>query len=242
MPKKSVLVIDDEDHGRVLVKQYLAPYADFFVAGECSNGIEAIKYINMLEPDLIFLDIQMPGASGFDVLQKIDHVPDVIFTTAFDTYAIKAFEMNVIDYLLKPYTKERFDQTMARLKTKPDSLPQLAMSTIPGINSYPERIMVEHQKRFKNIAVQDIMYLKADGDYTKICTEELSYLSSFGISVIGQKFDPVKFVRIHRSVIVNLDYVKELYRDIGKTFLVLENGLEFTIGRSYLPAIKSLIV
>jgi two-component system LytT family response regulator len=242
MSRKSVLVIDDEDHGRVLVKQYLAPYADFFVAGECTNGIEAVKFINMLEPDLIFLDIQMPGASGFEVLQKIDHVPDVIFTTAFDKYALKAFELNAVDYLLKPYTKERFDQTMARLKTKPAFLPQLAMSTFSKPNSYPERIMVEHKKRFKNISVSDIMHLKADGDYTEICTTQTTYLSSLGISVIAQKFDPAKFVRIHRSVIVNLSYVKELYRDIGKTFLVLDNGLEFTVGRSYLPVIKSLIV
>lgn len=242
MSRKSVLVIDDEDHGRVLVKQYLAPHADFFVAGECSNGIEAVKFINMLEPDLIFLDIQMPGASGFEVLQRINHVPDVIFTTAFDKYALKAFEMNAVDYLLKPYTKERFDQTMARLKTKPAFLPQLAMNTIAGSNSYPERIMVEHQKRFKNIAVSDITYLRADGDYTEICTEKLSYLSSFGISMLAQKFDPATFVRIHRSVIVNLSYVKELYRDIGKTFLVLDNGIEFTVGRSYLPAIKNFIV
>jgi two-component system, LytTR family, response regulator len=242
MSKKSVLVIDDEDHGRVLVKQYLEPYAEFFVAGECSNGIEAVKFINMLEPELIFLDIQMPGANGFEVLQRIDHVPDVIFTTAFDKYAIKAFEINVIDYLLKPYTKERFDQTMARLKTKPAFLPQLAMSTSSSPYSYPERIMVEHQKRFKNISVHDIMYLKADGDYTGIYTEKMSFLSSFGISVIAQKFDPTKFVRIHRSVIINLDYVRELYRDIGKTYLVLHNGLEFNVGRSYLPAIRSFIV
>ncbi|WP_316813789.1 LytTR family DNA-binding domain-containing protein [Pedobacter heparinus] len=242
MSRKSVLVIDDEDHGRVLVKQYLAPYADFYVAGECSNGVEAVKFINMIEPDLIFLDIQMPGASGFEVLQRIDHVPDVIFTTAFDKYAIKAFEINVIDYLLKPYTKERFDQTIARLKIKPGFLPQLAMNTFPGAQRYPERIMVAHQNRFKNISVHDIMYLKADGDYTEIYTDERSYLSSFGISAIAQKFDPAKFVRIHRSVIVNLSYVRELYRDIGKTFLVLDNGLEFTVGRSYLSAVKCIIV
>lgn len=242
MSRKSVLVIDDEDHGRVLVKEYLKPYSDFFVAGDCSNGIEAVKFINMMEPDLIFLDIQMPGANGFEVLQRIDHVPDVIFTTAFDKYAIKAFEMNAIDYLLKPYTKERFDQTMARLKTKPAFLPQLAMNTFPSPQLYPERIMVEHHKRFRNIAVRDIVYLKADGDYTEIYTAEMSFLSSFGISVIAQKFDPAKFVRIHRSVIVNLNYVRELYRDIGKTFLVLDDGREFNVGRSYLPAIKSLIV
>lgn len=242
MSRKSVLVIDDEDHGRILVKQYLKSYTNFFVAGECSNGIEAVKFINMLEPDLIFLDIQMPGANGFEVLQQIEHVPNVIFTTAFDKYAIKAFEMNAIDYLLKPYTKERFDQTMARLETKPAFLPQLAMSTFLTPHSYPDRIMVEYQKRFKNISVRDIMYLHANGDYTEIYTEGMSFLSSVGINAVSKKFDPSKFVRIHRSVIVNLSHVRELYRDIGKTFLVLDNGLEFNVGRSYLPSIKNLII
>lgn len=242
MSRKSVLVIDDEDHGRILVKQYLKHYTNFFVAGECSNGIEAVKFINMLEPDLIFLDIQMPGANGFEVLQQIDHVPNVIFTTAFDKYAIKAFEVNVIDYLLKPYTKERFDQTMARLQEKPAFLPRLAMSTLTTQQNYPDRIMVEHQKRFKNISVRNITHLKANGDYTEIHTAEMSFLSSFGISVVSQKFDPSKFVRIHRSIIVNLSCVRELYRDIGKTFIVLDNGLEFNVGRSFLPAIKELII
>lgn len=242
MSRKSVMVIDDEDHGRILVKQYLEAYPNFFVAGECQNGVEAIKFINMLEPDLIFLDIQMPGANGFEVLQQIDHVPNVIFTTAFDKYAIKAFETNAIDYLLKPYTRERFDHTMARLENKSVALPQLAFNHVAMQNNYPERIMIEHQKRFRNIAVQDILYLKANGDYTEIFTKDMSYLSSFGISAVSQKFDPNKFVRIHRSIIVNISCVRELYRDIGKTFLVLDNGLEFNVGRSYLSAIKNLII
>lgn len=242
MSRKSVLVIDDEDHGRHLVKQYLESYPDYFVAGECSNGIEAIKYINMMEPDLVFLDIQMPGANGFEVLHQINHVPNVIFTTAFDKYAIKAFELNAVDYLLKPYTKERFDNTMGRLQVNAVSLAKLALNTLPAQQHYLDRIIVEHQKRFKSVSVEDIMYLKADGDYTQIFTSEASYLSSLGISAVLQRFDPKKFVRIHRSVVVNLTFIRELYRDIGKTFLVLANGTEFNIGRSYLQEIKNLMI
>lgn len=242
MSRKSVLVIDDEDHGRHLVKQYLESYSDFFIAGECSNGIEAIKYINMMEPDLVFLDIQMPGANGFEVLHQIDHVPQVIFTTAFDKYAIKAFEINAIDYLLKPYTKERFDNTMDRLRANTVSLAKLVINTLPSQQHYLDRIIVEHKKRFKSVPVVDIMYLKADGDYTQLYTSDDSFLSSLGISAVMQRFDPQKFVRIHRSVVVNLAYVRELYRDIGKTFLVLADGTEFNIGRSYLPEIKNLMI
>jgi len=241
MSRKSVLIIDDEEHGRVLVRQYLSAYPGFFVAGECTNGLEAIQLINRSEPDLVFLDIRMPGANGFEVLQQVEHVPQVIFTTAYDSYAIRAFEANAVDYLLKPYTKERFDHTMARLT--PQNLPQaLAAATVyQNQAGFSGRVLVEHKKRFRNIAADDIIFLKADGDYTEIHTAEAAYLSSTGISTLSARFDPQKFVRIHRSVVVNMTYVREMYRDIGKTFLVMENGMEFNVGRNYLPVIKNLL-
>lgn len=241
MSRKSVLIIDDEEHGRVLVKQYLSSYPEFFVAGECANGIEAIQLINRSEPDLIFLDIRMPGAGGFEVLQQAEHVPQVIFTTAYDSYAIQAFEANAVDYLLKPYTKERFDNTMARLvhQNAPQAL--AAAAAYRKQTGFAGRVLVEHKKRFRNIATDDIIFLRADGDYTEIHTPEGSYLSSTGISTLSARFDPQKFVRIHRSVVVNMTYVREMYRDIGKTFLVMENGMEFNVGRNYLPVIKDLM-
>lgn len=242
MPRKPVLIIDDEEHGRVLVKQYLLSYPEFFVAGECANGIEAVKLINMLAPDLIFLDIQMPGANGFEVLQQVGHVPQVIFTTAYDKYAIQAFEANAVDYLLKPYTKERFDNTMARLarQTPPQSL--AAAAAYQNQTGFAQRVLVEHKKRFRNIVTDDIVFLRANGDYTEIHTPDACYHSPTGISALSARFDPQKFVRIHRSVVVNMTYVREMYRDIGKTFLVMENGAEFNVGRNYLPFIKDLMV
>lgn len=242
MSRKSVLVVDDEEHARVLIKQYLAAHPRFFLVGECHNGIEAIKYIDMFEPDLVFLDVQMPGANGFEVLQRINHVPRIVFTTAYDRYAIKAFEVNAVDYLLKPYTKDRFDQAIAKMQQSPVPLSDFAMQISLPKGGYPERLMVEHNKRFLNIAVADIICLKADRDYTEVHTGTASYISSFGIGAVAQRFDPTQFIRVHRSVIVNINHVHELYRDIKKNFLVLANGMEIAVGRSYLPNIKHLVI
>ncbi|MFD1771180.1 LytR/AlgR family response regulator transcription factor [Sphingobacterium suaedae] len=242
MAKKSVLIIDDEEHGRILVEHYLQPYSDYFVAGTCANGLEAIAQIDRLEPDLIFLDIQMPGATGFDVLQRVQHVPQVIFTTAFDHYAIQAFETHATDYLLKPYTKDRFDKAMCKLASQS---PQSAFTMADRYRektSYPDRILVECKKRFRNIDVDTIVFLRAFGDYTEIHTASGMYLSSTGISALVAKLNPVRFLRIHRSAAIHVQHIAELYRDIGKTFVVMNTGVELTVGRSYLPTIKDLII
>jgi two-component system LytT family response regulator len=242
MVRKTVLIIDDEEHGRVLVKQYLQSHPEFYLAGEAISGIEAIKLINSIEPDLVFLDVKMPGYNGFEVLQKIDHLPQVIFTTAFDSYALQAFEANAVDYLLKPYTSERFEQTMSKIACLNPSNALSAAKAVVKAEGFTNRVLVEHKKRFKNIATEDILYLKADGDYTKIHTADAYYVSNTGISQLVERFDPRYFVRIHRSVVVNLEHVREMYRDIGKTFLVMKNDTEFSVGRNYMSLIKELMV
>uniref|UniRef100_F4CBR5 Two component transcriptional regulator, LytTR family n=1 Tax=Sphingobacterium sp. (strain 21) TaxID=743722 RepID=F4CBR5_SPHS2 len=242
MSKQSVLIVDDEEHARLLIKQYLKEHAGFSLAGECHNGIEAVKYINMLEPELVFLDIQMPGLNGFEVLQQVEHVPKVIFTTAFDQYAIQAFEINAIDYLLKPYTKDRFNDAITRIGPIPKLLPNLVSHFSSRNGKYPDHVMVESRRRFVNLRVVDIVYMKADRDYTEIYTTANTYISSVGIGAILQHFDPALFLRIHRSVIINLAHVRELYKDIHRTFIVLDNGVELSVGRNYLPNVKSLII
>lgn len=236
------MIIDDEEHGRTLVKQYLQSYEQFFIAGECFNGLEAIRSINRMEPDIVFLDIQMPGANGFEVLQQVDHVPQVIFTTAFDRFAIQAFEANAVDYLLKPYTRERFERTISRLAQQTPDQSLAAALTYQGPTGFPGRILVEDNKRFRNIVTDDIIFLRANGDHTEIHTLESDYLSSKGISTLYVKFDQQKFVRIHRSIVVNIHRVREMYRDSGKTWLVMDNGIEFNVGRNYMSNIKNLIV
>lgn len=242
MSKRSVLIIDDEEPGRRLVKQYLEPYTDFRVLGECANGLEAIRDINAMEPDLIFLDVQMPGAGGLEVLKQIQHVPYIIFTTAYDRYALDAFEASAVDYLLKPYTKERFDKTMARI-SQHVTLPALNnIANLASQEGFTDRILVEHQKRYKNIAVEEILYLKACGDHTGIYTKTATYLSSVGISSLAERLNPRLYVRLHRSTLVNMNRVKEVYRDVGKIFVVMENGVELIVGRNYQPLIKELMV
>ncbi|WP_028297714.1 LytR/AlgR family response regulator transcription factor [Olivibacter sitiensis] len=243
MSRKSILIVDDEENARQLIKEYLKEQKDFFIAGECHNGIEAIKYINMLEPDVVFLDIQMPGANGFEVLQRIDHVPQIVFTTAYDNFAVKAFEMNAVDYLLKPYTKERFGNALEKMKIQSPSksLQFLANSLMNCSGIYPSRILVEEGRRLKNINVGDVIYIKADRDYTELHTDSKYYLSSFGIGAIVSKLDPKDFLRVHRSYIVNINHVKELYRDISKMFLVMNNGTEINVGRNFMQEVKRLM-
>jgi two-component system LytT family response regulator len=238
-----VLIIDDEEASRGLIRQYLQAHPEMDILGECENGIEAVQAINEGKPDLVFLDVQMPGLNGFEVLQEIAHIPMIIFTTAFDRFAIKAFEMNAVDYLLKPYTRQRFELSIERIRQRTDqhSLYALAANIPLQQGSYPPRIFVETPGRLRSLDVQDIQYLKAEKDYTRIHVAGQSYLGSQGISVLEKRLDPQRFLRVHRSYIVNIYHIKEVYRDISKTFLVMNDGTEIVVGRSYLEDLKKLI-
>lgn len=238
--RTSLILVDDEESARLLMKEYLKEHPHLYIMAECGNGIEAIKTIDSMEPDIVFLDIQMPGANGFEVLQNIRSIPKVIFTTAYDTYAIKAFELNAIDYLLKPYTKSRFDKALKRISERIQEItsPPIwdSLNFISG--QYPNRILVESGKKIYNLSTNDILYLKADKDYTEIHTASQHYLSSFGIGTIIHKLDPRIFIRIHRSYIININHIKELFRDISKTFVVMNNGAELVVGRHFQAALK----
>jgi len=243
MSVTTVLIIDDEEASRSLIRQYLQAHPEMEILGECENGIEAVRAINEMQPGLVFLDVQMPGLNGFEVLQEIAHIPMIIFTTAFDRFAIKAFEMNAVDYLLKPYTRQRFDLSIERIKQRTDqhALYALAANIPLQQGNYPPRIFVETPGRLKSLDVQEILYLKAEKDYTRIHIAGQSYLGSQGISILEKRLDPQRFLRVHRSYIVNIYHVKEVYRDISKTFLVMNDDMEIVVGRSYLESLKKLI-
>ena len=243
---KKVIICDDEEDARKLISEYLADYPQLQIVKECVNGLEAVNAINELEPDLIFLDIQMPGLSGFQVLQKIVHVPQIIFSTAFDNYALKAFANNAVDYLLKPYTKERFSQAVSKVLVNAilntEGIRNLSESLQLNYAVYPEKVLVESGSRMISLDVNDIYWMEAEGQYTKLHTKERSYLSNYYISILEQKLNPVIFTRIHRSAIVNMNLVKEVFRDKGGFYVVLQNESTHKVGRSFEEVIRNKIL
>jgi len=241
---KKVLICDDEDDARKLIQQYIANYPQLQVIQECVNGPEAVHFIDSLEPDIIFLDIQMPGLSGFQVLQNIVHVPQIIFSTAFDKYALKAFDNNAVDYLLKPYTKQRFGQAVNKLllnmAKNMEGIKNLSENLQSTYAAYPEKVLVENGNRMISLSVNNINWMEAEGDYTKLHGNDKTYLSNYGIGTLEQKLNPAIFVRIHRSAIININMVKEVFRDNNGYYVVLQNGVSHKVGRNYVEVIKKI--
>lgn len=240
---KKVLLIDDEAAGRKMISQYLAEYKEFIVVGEANNGVDAVKLINEFKPDLIFLDIQMPGMTGFDVLTHIEEIPHVIFSTAYDKYALEAFEVHAVDYLLKPYTRERFRKAINRVKNSDNfsGIKPLTDSLLMDKPSYPERILVQLAKKLITISVNDIIRIEADGDYSSLITENGKYLSNYGISKLSEKLDNEVFIRIHRSSVVNLNYIKEVNKYVSSYDVVMQNGDLLRVSRGYMENLKKLM-
>jgi two-component system, LytTR family, response regulator len=243
MTIKKVVIIDDEAPARNLLKEYLADYMQLQIVAECKNGIEAIGIINVLQPDFIFLDVQMPGKTGFEVLQEIDYIPKVIFSTAYDQFALKAFEVSAVDYLLKPYTKERFTTAVQKLlNDSSNNLKQVQYLTESlSSKAYPERMLVEQGNKLVNITVSDVLWIEADGDYTKIHTAKQSFLSNKSMNELEQKLNPQMFQRVHRSAIVSLSAIKEVHKEASGLQLSLTNHIVVKVSRTYTEAFKKFI-
>ncbi len=201
---KAVL-IDDESLARQLIRTLLAAFPQIEVVAECSDGFEGFKAIQEHAPDLIFLDIQMPRLNGFEMLELLDNPPAVIFTTAFDEYAMKAFEAHAIDYLLKPIVKDRFDKAIRKwLQHQPAKEPQHVTPLLENniYEGYQHRLVVKDNGLIRIIPAGDIFYIEANDDYVKIVTKDGSYLKKSTLSHIEQTLDPQQFVRVHRSYLV----------------------------------------
>lgn len=204
----NVVIIDDEPLAISIVEEYLKDFS-VNVLARCNNGFEALKAIKEHQPDLIFLDIQMPKINGFELLELLDEKPKVIFTTAFDEYAIKAFEHQASDYLLKPFTKERFAKAMANVSQ------QNFNKVEASANEYQKgqnlnRIVLKDGADIKIIPTKDVVYLEAYDDYVKIHTANNTYLKKYTLSKFEEQLATAKFVRIHRSYIINLTYLKQV--------------------------------
>ena len=240
---RKVAVIDDEAASRTLIKQYLSEYPNLIVVGEANNGVDAIKIINEFKPDLIFLDIQMPGLTGFEVLQHLEEIPQIIFSTAYDKYALQAFEVHAVDYLLKPYTRERFKHAIQRIRNEehPNPIQPLAESLLINSTHYPERILVQIGQKLINIAVTDIVWIEADGDYARLITLNGKYLSNYGISILEAKLNPNSFIRVHRSSLINLKYIKEVQKYPSNYDVIMQNNDVVRVSRGYMDNLKKLM-
>ncbi|WP_430466412.1 LytR/AlgR family response regulator transcription factor [Winogradskyella ouciana] len=240
---KKVILVDDEAAGRKLIKEYLEDYPEFVILGEANNGVDAVKMINEFKPDLVFLDIQMPGMTGFDVLTHLKELPQIVFSTAYDQYALKAFEVHAVDYLLKPYTKERFKVAVNRLKenSKENKARPLAESLLMDTPQSPERILVQTQNKLVTIALENVIRIEAYGDYSKLVTEQQTFVSNYGISTLEEKLNSAVFIRVHRSSIINLNAVKELHKYSKSYDITMKNGDVVRVSRGYMDNIKKLM-
>ena len=218
------IIIDDEPLARDVVKHYLSSFPDVEVIAECSDGFEGIKAIAEHQPDLIFLDIQMPKISGFEMLELIDKHPAVIFTTAFDEYAIKAFEVNAVDYLLKPIEQNRFDLAMQKLPGRLSHSDVIARELLDVAGLSPaqsNRVVVKKNGVIKIIAISDVHYLEADDDYVKLSTAEGIFHKNKTMSFFERTLESNQFIRIHRSYIINLAQVSRIELKEKDSYIVL---------------------
>lgn len=239
---KKVIIVDDEASGRKLIREYMSDFPELVLMAEVNNGVDAVKTINEFKPDLVFLDVQMPGMNGFEVLAHLEELPQIIFSTAYDQYALKAFEVHALDYLLKPYTRERFQRALKRLNTENDNhiLP-LAENIMLSQAKYPERIIVQSGKKYITIATESIQRIEAWGDYSRLHTDNQTYISNFRISQLEEKINPDIFLRIHRSSIINIRSIKEINKLPGGYDVVLVNKDIVNVSRSYIENLRKLM-
>ncbi len=208
-----VIIIDDEPLGRQLIASLLSAHPQFSLVAECGDGFEGFKAIQQHAPDLIFLDVQMPRLSGFEMLELLDEPPAVIFTTAFDQYAMDAFEANAVDYLLKPVTRERFDKAIEKwLKTAgtPKPVAALPVLTEGAAAGYAERIVVKDRGAIRIIPSGEIHYIEAADDYVRIFTAEGHFLKKATMGHIEAGLNPAQFVRVHRSAIIPVTQIGKI--------------------------------
>jgi two-component system, LytTR family, response regulator len=252
MEKIRALIVDDEPLAREGMRIHLGEHQDIDIVGECDDGATAVMMIRDVAPDLVFLDVQMSGLDGFGVLRAIggEHMPIVVFVTAYDQFALAAFEAHAIDYLLKPIDPDRLDTALERVRNqleganrreRVDRVMSL-LSQVGGQPRYIERLVTRSDGKIRIIRVDDIDYIEAAGNYAKIHVGGKMHLVREGMNSLESKLDPAKFLRVHRSVIVRIDRIKELeslYQ--GDYVVVLHDGTRLTTGRKYRDAIQEFI-
>lgn len=242
---KAVL-IDDEPLAREVVKEYLLNFPQIEVVQECNDGFEGLKAIQQHQPDIIFLDIQMPKITGFEMLELVENMPAVIFTTAFEEHAIRAFEVHAVDYLLKPFSSDRFDKAVQKwldqFQTSTAANTEALLETAAATPLQSNRVVIKINGKIKIIPVQDIHYLEAADDYVKIVTQEGSFLKNKTMSFFEKMLDPQQFTRVHRSYILNVNQVTRIDPYEKENHLaILRSGARVLVSKTGYPRLKAAL-
>ncbi|MBN1131804.1 MAG: LytTR family transcriptional regulator DNA-binding domain-containing protein [Bacteroidales bacterium] len=245
MKKINAIIIEDEIPARDLLKKYLTDFDFIDLIGEFDNGFDGLKAINEMKPDVVFLDVQMPKLTGFEILEVLDHQPEIIFTTAFDQYAIRAFEQNAVDYLLKPFSRERFAAAVMKLKNRlelqdgrRDSLDKIRKH-FEETNETIERVVIKKSGKIHLIPISDIDYFEAQDDYVMIYAKEGRFLKQQTMRYFEKHLDPARFIRVHRSYIVNVQAIERIEPYEKTNFiLILKAGQKISVSRNGMQILK----
>ncbi len=251
MQKIRVLVVDDEPWARKRIASLLKAEPDVEIVGECADGADAVAKIVELSPDLVFLDVQMPDIDGFDVLEAIgpQRMPAVIFATAYDQYAVRAFDVHALDYLLKPFDEERFRRTLERARRhldqrreEPEHALRALLASIQERRRYLQRLVVRSGGRIFFLRVSDVDWFEASANYVTLHVGRAQHLVRGTMNTLEARLDPDRFLRVRRSAIVNVDRVKELEPWFkGEQVLVLTDGTRLTVGRAFRDRLARLL-
>lgn len=239
------IIIDDEPLARSLIKEYLQQHPQLELLQECNDGFEGLKAIQQYEPDLIFLDIQMPKINGFEMLELIEQPPAIIFTTAFDEYAIKAFEAHAVDYLLKPFSQDRFNKAIQKWTEQHTNTTKSAQELLETAAQSPaqrQRIVVKNGSKIKIIPVQDVWYIEAADDFVKIYTQEGYFLKNKTMNHFEQILDTQLFVRCHRSYIANVQQITRIDPyEKDNHIAILRSGIRIPVSRNGYIKMKTVL-
>ncbi|HMO60844.1 MAG TPA: response regulator [Ferruginibacter sp.] len=238
----TAVIIDDEPLARMIVLEYLQAYPDITVLQECNDGFEGLKAIQQHRPDLVFLDVQMPKITGFEMLELIDETPMVVFTTAFEAYAIRAFDAHATDYLLKPFSKERFDKAIQKVLQQKNNSAQAVVDTALLAQAQTGRIVLKDNGKIKIIPLQQVQYIEAADDYVKIHTAEGHYLKKKTMQHFEHTMPQQEFVRIHRGYIVHTALINRIVPYEKDSYLVqLTTGVQLPVSKSGYARLKQVL-
>ena len=250
--KITIMIVDDEDLARTRIRELVQKDSELEVLSECATGTEAVTALANSKPDILFLDIQMPDMNGFGVLKRINEssMPLVIFVTAYDEFAIKAFELHAFDYLLKPFKKKRFEEAVIHAKNELRTRNQKEwiqrtysmLESLSGKGMFLDRFTVKERGRIFFVKARDVDWIEAEDNYVRIHSGKDTYLIRQKIGLLEKELDPISFVRIHRGAIVNVESIKELQQWFKRDYrVVLRNGTILPLGRSYRNELRKVL-